>query len=448
MSTVLQLLPTVRDVAQRAAPDAPGPDLGPDLGSDLGRTPFTVGPWRIDAAARTATDGAVITRLSPKAMQLLLHLAEAGGGVRSRSELLDLVWPDVHVGDESLTQAIAELRRKLGDRAPGGARLIETVSKAGYRLVAPVHADAPDLGASRALAIAQGDDRAEGFDLDAYLLCLDAQRLIARGDADAIEMAEALTREAIERAPRFAYARAEFAIAAVYRALYRAGSSITLQAALSHAEIAAQLRPDLPTVHAAHGFALGALGELDGARHAFSRALFRDRTDAETHYLCGRALFANGDMRGAAAIAERAAALAPDDFRGLYLASRAATAFDKGLARHLGEQCLERLRKRLAADPSEPRARHTIGPVLAQLGRCEEARVAMAAMAGGNVIPVAFYRVVGAAEAGDPETALDTLEGVMEGGWRDPGWLRAEPAFAPLASHPRFRRCAELLGAA
>lgn len=432
--------------APRVMPPSPTTDSGAGrrVPLTLGDGPFTVGPWRIDAAARTATDGAVMARLSPKAMQLLLHLAEARGEVVSRARLMDLVWPDVHVGDESLTQAVAELRRKLGDRRRG-ARLIETVSKAGYRLVAPVLAEVADRDLAPAVL---EDDQTDGFDLDAYLLCLDAQALLTRGGVDAIERAEALAREAIDRAPRFAFARAEYAIASVYRALYRADTGSTLAAALEHAEIAARLRPDLATVHAAHGFALGALGMLGPARQAFGRALFRDRTDAETHYLCARVLFAGGDMRGAAAIGERAATLAPEDYRGLYLASRAATRFDADAARRLGERCLERLRKRLAIDPSEPRARNTIGPVLAQLGRSDEARRAMAEAADRSFSPVAFYQVVGAAEAGDADTAVATLEGVIDGGWRDPRWLAAEPAFAHLAGHPRFRRCARLLGAA
>ncbi len=52
----------------------------------------------------------------------------------SRRQLLDAVWPDVTVGEEVLTHAIAELRKALGDskRQP---RYIETVHKSGYRLL-------------------------------------------------------------------------------------------------------------------------------------------------------------------------------------------------------------------------------------------------------------------------------------------------------------------------
>src|SRR6185295_4774426 len=46
-------------------------------------------------------------------------------------------WPGVVVGDEALTQCIIKLRRALGDDARA-ASYIETVSKRGYRLIAPV----------------------------------------------------------------------------------------------------------------------------------------------------------------------------------------------------------------------------------------------------------------------------------------------------------------------
>jgi TolB-like protein/cytochrome c-type biogenesis protein CcmH/NrfG len=57
--------------------------------------------------------------------------------VVSRDALLAAIWPGVVVGDDALTQTVIKLRKALGDdaRAP---RHIETFSKRGYRLVAPV----------------------------------------------------------------------------------------------------------------------------------------------------------------------------------------------------------------------------------------------------------------------------------------------------------------------
>ena len=75
--------------------------------------PFYLGAWRVDCSARELTDGRETRRLSPRAMSVLMVLVGADGAVVSRTHLLDAVWPEVSVGDESLTQAVAELRRAL-----------------------------------------------------------------------------------------------------------------------------------------------------------------------------------------------------------------------------------------------------------------------------------------------------------------------------------------------
>ncbi len=101
-----------------------------------------IGDWWIDPAANEVTSGAESARIEPKAMQVLTVLADHQGRVLSREELLSKVWPGVIVGDEALTQTIIKLRKALGDssRSP---RYIETISKRGYRLVAPVQRATP-----------------------------------------------------------------------------------------------------------------------------------------------------------------------------------------------------------------------------------------------------------------------------------------------------------------
>lgn len=70
-------------------------------------------------------------------MGLLLCLAERAGALVSVDELLDQVWTGVVVTPDSVYQAIASLRRLLGDDAKRPA-YIETVPRLGYRLVANV----------------------------------------------------------------------------------------------------------------------------------------------------------------------------------------------------------------------------------------------------------------------------------------------------------------------
>ncbi|MEM9471847.1 MAG: winged helix-turn-helix domain-containing protein, partial [Pseudomonadota bacterium] len=95
---------------------------------------YRVGDWRVDPAARELTDGTRTRRLSPRAMGALLLLVEADGAVVSRADLINTIWPDVTVADESLTTAISELRRALDDRHEPQP-VIQTVYGGGYRLV-------------------------------------------------------------------------------------------------------------------------------------------------------------------------------------------------------------------------------------------------------------------------------------------------------------------------
>ena len=96
-----------------------------------------VGEWRVDPSSNALQRGPEAVRLEPKAMDLLVLLAERAGKVVSREELLSAVWPGVVVGDEVLTQAVIKLRKALGD-TPRKPEYIETISKRGYRLIAAV----------------------------------------------------------------------------------------------------------------------------------------------------------------------------------------------------------------------------------------------------------------------------------------------------------------------
>ncbi len=70
-------------------------------------------------------------------MRLLVYLARHTGEVVSINELLNEVWSGVIVTQDSVYQAVASLRRLLGDDAKEPA-YIATVPRLGYRIVATV----------------------------------------------------------------------------------------------------------------------------------------------------------------------------------------------------------------------------------------------------------------------------------------------------------------------
>jgi DNA-binding winged helix-turn-helix (wHTH) protein/TolB-like protein/Tfp pilus assembly protein PilF len=96
-----------------------------------------VGDWTVEPALNQLSAAGRAVKLEPKAMSVLVYLADRPGQVVSREALLSAVWADVVVGDDSLTQVVIKLRKALGD-VPEKPAYIQTISKGGYRLVATV----------------------------------------------------------------------------------------------------------------------------------------------------------------------------------------------------------------------------------------------------------------------------------------------------------------------
>jgi DNA-binding winged helix-turn-helix (wHTH) protein/Tol biopolymer transport system component len=75
--------------------------------------------------------------VEPKAFRVLLYLLQNRHRLVTKDELLDAVWPETSVSENSLTRSIALLRKVLGDDTHE-PRFIATVPTVGYRFVAPV----------------------------------------------------------------------------------------------------------------------------------------------------------------------------------------------------------------------------------------------------------------------------------------------------------------------
>lgn len=93
--------------------------------------------YRLDAKGRMLFRGNAAVSLPPKAVGTLLLLVENAGAVVDKEELLKKVWHDAIVEEGSLTRTISILRKALGKTEQ---QYIATISKRGYRFVAPVSA--------------------------------------------------------------------------------------------------------------------------------------------------------------------------------------------------------------------------------------------------------------------------------------------------------------------
>jgi Tol biopolymer transport system component/DNA-binding winged helix-turn-helix (wHTH) protein len=127
------------------------------------RTDFSIDEWLIEPELNTISKAGDTIHLEPKVMQVLVELAHHPGEVLSKERLIETIWPDTFVSEQALTRCISVLRREMQDD-PHTPRYIQTISKAGYRLVAevrpagsephtPAHAESAAVAANRAAAV-------------------------------------------------------------------------------------------------------------------------------------------------------------------------------------------------------------------------------------------------------------------------------------------------------
>jgi DNA-binding winged helix-turn-helix (wHTH) protein/Tfp pilus assembly protein PilF len=103
----------------------------------LSPSEIVVGTWRAVRATGELTRNGATERLEPKVMDLLFLLASRPGAAFSKDDIMDSLWPNVTVGDDTLARAVSRLRKALADDAKTPA-YIETLPKRGYRLIAEV----------------------------------------------------------------------------------------------------------------------------------------------------------------------------------------------------------------------------------------------------------------------------------------------------------------------
>lgn len=110
---------------------------------------FHLAGWLVQPSLGRLTCDGVAVRIRPQLMDMLVCLAARAGRTVTREEFFATVWSGRFVAESGLTRCVAELRQALGDSARQ-PRIIETIPKRGYRLIAPVvRAPAPLLAVGR-----------------------------------------------------------------------------------------------------------------------------------------------------------------------------------------------------------------------------------------------------------------------------------------------------------
>jgi predicted ATPase/DNA-binding winged helix-turn-helix (wHTH) protein len=106
-------------------------------GTTLNSNPptYQFGEFVLDVARACVFKGGEEIKLRPKVYETLKYLVENPGRLVGKQELMQAVWPDAFVTDDSLVQCTVELRRALKDRTQS---LLKTVPRRGYIFATPV----------------------------------------------------------------------------------------------------------------------------------------------------------------------------------------------------------------------------------------------------------------------------------------------------------------------
>ena len=108
--------------------------------------------FRLDTANQCLWRGPERVAIPPKPYDMLRYLVENPGRLVTHDELLEKLWPEIYVNPELIRKYILDIRKILCDR-PDKPEFIETVTKRGYRFIAPVIDESatppPELGTQK-----------------------------------------------------------------------------------------------------------------------------------------------------------------------------------------------------------------------------------------------------------------------------------------------------------
>jgi predicted ATPase/DNA-binding winged helix-turn-helix (wHTH) protein len=90
---------------------------------------YQFGDFKLDVSKGCLLKGKDEIKVRPKVFEALKYLLENPGRLIAKKELIQAVWPDTFVTDDSLVQCTVELRRALDDQAQ---HILKTVPRRGY----------------------------------------------------------------------------------------------------------------------------------------------------------------------------------------------------------------------------------------------------------------------------------------------------------------------------
>ncbi len=257
------------------------------------------GPFQIDPRTWTLTRDGQPIDLSPRLVEILGYLAARGGEIVTKDELLERFWPGVNITDNTLTRAVADIRKALGDSASEPTYL-QTLARRGYRFV----------GATEAVPPARS-----GAEEDPFQAWEQGRLALESLDLSRLDQAITAFERAVIELPSYAPAYAGLANAYMLRFETTRFSNIpdreTLDRAMTAARRACAADPALGEGWAVLGYLLAATGQVAEGQAAARRATALEPGNWRHHFRLGYVTWGEERLRAADRIIELMPAFAP-----------------------------------------------------------------------------------------------------------------------------------------
>ena len=257
------------------------------------------GPFQVDPRTWSLTQSGESVDLSPRLVEILAAIVEKNGEIVTKDELLDRFWPGINISENTLTRAIADIRKALGEQA-SEPKYIQTLARRGFRFIADASVERPAPGARRP----EPDD-------DPFQAWVQGKLALDSLNLEKLGGAIAAFERAVVELPTYAPAHAGLANAYLLQFEQTRSGSVPdrglLTRALSAARQACAVDPSLGEGWAVLGYLLMAAGKTEEAQAAARRAAALEPENWRHQYRLAYSAWGEERLRAA----ERALALMP-----------------------------------------------------------------------------------------------------------------------------------------
>ncbi len=286
--------------------------------------------------------------------------------------------------------------------------------------------------------------RAPTENAEAYTYYLRGREFLHRHSKFYYQLARRMFAKAVELDPLYARAYAGIADCDSFLFLHY-HEDVGIDGILANTAKALALDDKLAEAHAPR--AVGRRYEEVMAE--FEQAIALGPDSFEVHYLYARASFAQGKIKQAAALFERAAEIRPDDYQSICLLIHIYRSLGRDHdSKDAGRRDIKLAERELILHPEDPRPAHLGIAALIEPGETERAREWISrALAIAPDDPLTQYNVAcGYTKLGAIDAALDLLErSVPRLGPELTEWIKHDSDFDGIRSHPRYQKSLELI---